>query len=76
MTERVRTNETGIQNREFKTYQVCELWLLHSHAYLNIAYTGEGVKDPIIWSVTLISFTNAVRPYHFDLVIAHLSVRA
>ncbi|KAJ7781402.1 major facilitator superfamily domain-containing protein [Mycena metata] len=43
IAERVRKNETGIQNREFKLYQV---W--------------EACKDPTVWLVTLISFTNAL----------------
>ncbi|KAH8830706.1 MFS general substrate transporter [Flagelloscypha sp. PMI_526] len=43
IAERVRKNETGIQNREFKTYQ---MW--------------EALRDPIVWLVTLISFTNAL----------------
>ncbi|KAJ4473483.1 MFS general substrate transporter [Lentinula lateritia] len=43
MAERVRKNETGIQNKEFKLYQAVEAF-----------------KDPIVWSVTLISFTNGL----------------
>ncbi|KAJ7507573.1 major facilitator superfamily domain-containing protein [Mycena galericulata] len=43
IAERVRKNETGIQNREFKMYQA---W--------------EAFKDPTVWLVTLISFTNAL----------------
>ncbi|KAJ3723152.1 major facilitator superfamily domain-containing protein [Lentinula raphanica] len=43
MAERVRKNETGIQNREFKLYQAVE-----------------ALRDPIVWSVTLISFTNGL----------------
>ncbi|KAJ4472329.1 major facilitator superfamily domain-containing protein [Lentinula aciculospora] len=43
MAERVRRNETGIQNREFKMYQAVE-----------------ALKDPIVWAVTLISFTNGL----------------
>ncbi|KAJ7904341.1 major facilitator superfamily domain-containing protein [Mycena olivaceomarginata] len=43
IAERVRKNETGIQNREFKRYQA---W--------------EAFKDPTVWLVTLISFTNAL----------------
>ncbi|KAJ7628862.1 MFS general substrate transporter [Roridomyces roridus] len=43
IAERVRKNETGIQNREFKWYQA---W--------------EGLKDPTVWLITLISFTNAL----------------
>jgi hypothetical protein len=80
MAERVRKNETGIQNREFKVgvffvFLICSathIWdqgvssmyvqplcmirtkLLKFHAL------GEGVKDPVVWAVTLVSFTNAV----------------
>ncbi|KIY49516.1 MFS general substrate transporter [Fistulina hepatica ATCC 64428] len=43
MAERVRDNETGIQNREFKVYQF-----------------KEGLADPVIWAITIISFTNAL----------------
>ncbi|KAJ7179275.1 major facilitator superfamily domain-containing protein [Mycena filopes] len=43
IAERVRKNETGIQNREFKMHQV---W--------------EAFRDPTVWLVTLISFTNAL----------------
>ncbi|KAJ7699928.1 major facilitator superfamily domain-containing protein [Mycena rosella] len=43
IAERVRKNETGIQNREFKMHQA---W--------------EAFKDPTVWLVTLISFTNAL----------------
>ncbi|KAJ7228810.1 MFS general substrate transporter [Mycena pura] len=43
IAERVRKNETGIQNRTFKMYQA---W--------------EAFKDPTVWLVTLISFTNAL----------------
>ncbi|KAJ3864880.1 major facilitator superfamily domain-containing protein [Lentinula novae-zelandiae] len=43
MAERVRKNETGIQNKDFKLYQAVEAF-----------------KDPIVWSVTLISFTNGL----------------
>ncbi|KIK65420.1 hypothetical protein GYMLUDRAFT_239956 [Collybiopsis luxurians FD-317 M1] len=43
MAERVRKNETGIQNKQFKRYQAVEAF-----------------KDPIVWSVTLISFTNGL----------------
>ncbi|KAF7352941.1 MFS general substrate transporter [Mycena venus] len=43
IAERVRKNETGIQNREFKMYQA---W--------------EAFKDPTVWLVTLVSFTNAL----------------
>ncbi|KAF5393940.1 hypothetical protein D9757_000166 [Collybiopsis confluens] len=43
MAERVRNNETGIQNKQFKTYQAVEAF-----------------RDPIVWSVTLISFTNGL----------------
>ncbi|KAJ6539196.1 major facilitator superfamily domain-containing protein [Mycena capillaripes] len=43
IAERVRKNETGIQNREFKMHQA---W--------------EAFKDPTVWIVTLISFTNAL----------------
>ncbi|KAF8897383.1 MFS general substrate transporter [Infundibulicybe gibba] len=43
MAERVRKNDTGIQNKEFKTYQMYE------------AFT-----DPTVWSIVLISFTNAL----------------
>ncbi|TRM68252.1 major facilitator superfamily domain-containing protein [Schizophyllum amplum] len=43
MAERVRKNETGIQNKEFKWYQVRE------------AFT-----DPVVLTVTLISFTNGM----------------
>ncbi|KZV79315.1 MFS general substrate transporter, partial [Exidia glandulosa HHB12029] len=45
IAERVRANETGIQNREFKMYQV---W--------------EALKDPLVWGVTLVSFTNGLPP--------------
>ncbi|KAF9452066.1 MFS general substrate transporter [Macrolepiota fuliginosa MF-IS2] len=41
MAERVRKNETGIQNKEFKRIV-------------------EAFKDPTVWAVTLISFTNAL----------------
>ncbi|KAG6837956.1 hypothetical protein H0H93_008350 [Arthromyces matolae] len=43
IAERVRKNETGIQNREFKVYQAVE-----------------GLLDPTVWAVVLISFTNAL----------------
>ncbi|KAF9469038.1 MFS general substrate transporter [Collybia nuda] len=43
VAERVRKNDTGIQNREFKMYQVVE-----------------GLTDPTVWAITLISFTNAL----------------
>ncbi|KAJ7095236.1 major facilitator superfamily domain-containing protein [Mycena belliarum] len=43
IAERVRKNETGIQNREFKMHQA---W--------------EAFKDPTVWLITLISFTNAL----------------
>ncbi|KAJ7179842.1 major facilitator superfamily domain-containing protein [Mycena crocata] len=43
IAERVRKNETGIQNREFKMHQA---W--------------EAFKDPTVWIITLISFTNAL----------------
>ncbi|KAI5894026.1 MFS general substrate transporter [Schizophyllum commune H4-8] len=43
MAERVRKNETGIQNKEFKWYQV-----------------REALTDPVVLSVTLISFTNGM----------------
>jgi hypothetical protein len=43
IAERVRKNETGIQNREFKMHQA---W--------------EAFKDPTVWLVTLVSFTNAL----------------
>ncbi|KAJ3741325.1 major facilitator superfamily domain-containing protein [Lentinula detonsa] len=43
MAERVRKNQTGLQNREFKMYQAVE-----------------ALGDPIVWSVTLISFTNGL----------------
>ncbi|KXN86369.1 hypothetical protein AN958_10231 [Leucoagaricus sp. SymC.cos] len=43
MAERVRKNDTGIQNKTFKMYQAIEAF-----------------KDPTVWAVTLISFTNAL----------------
>ncbi|KAH8925564.1 MFS general substrate transporter [Atractiella rhizophila] len=43
MVERVRANDTGIQNKQFKWYQF-----------------KEGLMDPVVWAVTLISFTNAL----------------
>ncbi|KAK1236684.1 hypothetical protein PQX77_000040 [Marasmius sp. AFHP31] len=43
MLERVRKNETGVQNRSFKMDQ---------------AY--EALLDPVVWGVTIISFTNAL----------------
>lgn len=43
LAERVRKNDTGIQNREFKRYQAIEAF-----------------SDPTVWSVVLISFTNAL----------------
>ncbi|KIY73759.1 MFS general substrate transporter [Cylindrobasidium torrendii FP15055 ss-10] len=43
IAERVRKNDTGIQNREFKKEQAFEAF-----------------KDLTVWSVTLISFTNAL----------------
>ncbi|RDX44014.1 MFS general substrate transporter [Lentinus brumalis] len=43
MAERVRKNETGIQNKEFKWYQV-----------------REALTDPVVLSVTLVSFTNGM----------------
>ncbi|KAF7301406.1 MFS general substrate transporter [Mycena indigotica] len=43
IAERVRKNETGIQNRIFKLHQA---W--------------EAFRDPTVWLVTLISFTNAL----------------
>ncbi|KAL0949647.1 hypothetical protein HGRIS_009691 [Hohenbuehelia grisea] len=43
IAERVRKNDTGIQNKEFKTYQVYE-----------------ALMDPVVWGITLISFTNAL----------------
>ncbi|KAF5370127.1 hypothetical protein D9758_001202 [Tetrapyrgos nigripes] len=43
IAERVRKNETGIQNKEFKMHQVME-----------------ALRDPTVWAVTLISFTNAL----------------
>ncbi|EJD48810.1 MFS general substrate transporter [Auricularia subglabra TFB-10046 SS5] len=45
IAERVRDNDTGIQNREFKMYQV---W--------------EACRDPLVWGVTLVSFTNGLPP--------------
>ncbi|THV08714.1 MFS general substrate transporter [Dendrothele bispora CBS 962.96] len=43
IAERVRKNETGIQNKEFKWKQV-----------------QEAIRDPTVWAVTLISFTNGL----------------
>ncbi|EIN10598.1 MFS general substrate transporter [Punctularia strigosozonata HHB-11173 SS5] len=43
IAERVRANNTGLQNKEFKTYQALE-----------------ALRDPTVWMVTLISFTNAL----------------
>ncbi|KAK0206651.1 major facilitator superfamily domain-containing protein [Desarmillaria ectypa] len=43
MAERVRKNDTGLQNKEFKKHQAIE-----------------GLLDPTIWAITLISFTNAL----------------
>ncbi|KAJ7576126.1 major facilitator superfamily domain-containing protein [Mycena floridula] len=43
MAERVRKNETGIQNRKFKIDQV-----------------KEALSDLTVWSIVLISFTNAL----------------
>ncbi|KAI0788139.1 major facilitator superfamily domain-containing protein [Fomes fomentarius] len=43
IAERVRKNETGIQNKEFKWYQV-----------------REALTDPVVLTVTLISFTNGM----------------
>ncbi|KAJ7283840.1 major facilitator superfamily domain-containing protein [Mycena rebaudengoi] len=43
IAERVRKNETGIQNREFKYYQAFE-----------------AARDPTVWLIVLISFTNAL----------------
>ncbi|PFH53691.1 hypothetical protein AMATHDRAFT_73131 [Amanita thiersii Skay4041] len=54
MAERVRKNETGIQNREFKVRNdgSPELWIPD--------LSLEGVRDPTVWAVTLVSFTNAL----------------
>ncbi|KAG7097130.1 hypothetical protein E1B28_004508 [Marasmius oreades] len=41
--ERIRKNETGVQNKQFKVEQMLE-----------------ALRDPIVWGVTLISFTNAL----------------
>lgn len=43
IAERVRKNETGVQNKEFKMYQALE-----------------ALRDPVVWGVTLVSFTNAL----------------
>lgn len=43
IAERVRKNDTGLQNKEFKKHQAIE-----------------GLLDPTIWAITLISFTNAL----------------
>lgn len=43
IAERVRKNETGVQNKEFKMYQAME-----------------ALRDPVVWGVTLVSFTNAL----------------
>ncbi|KAJ3808779.1 major facilitator superfamily domain-containing protein [Lentinula aff. lateritia] len=48
MAERVRKNETGIQNKEFKVSTLIN------------GISIEAFKDPIVWSVTLISFTNGL----------------
>ncbi|KAG7449332.1 MFS general substrate transporter [Guyanagaster necrorhizus] len=45
IAERVRKNDTGLQNKEFKKHQAIE-----------------GLLDPTVWAITLISFTNGLPP--------------
>ncbi|KAF4619425.1 hypothetical protein D9613_005508 [Agrocybe pediades] len=48
MAERVRKNDTGIQNKEFKMYQEVT------------SRPDEALKDWAVWAIVLISFTNAL----------------
>ncbi|KAF9498540.1 MFS general substrate transporter [Pleurotus eryngii] len=58
LTERVRKNDTGIQNKDFKRasdfHAYSSLWLITKVLLV------EALKDLTVWAIVLISFTNAL----------------
>uniref|UniRef100_A0A0W0FCD6 Major facilitator superfamily (MFS) profile domain-containing protein n=1 Tax=Moniliophthora roreri TaxID=221103 RepID=A0A0W0FCD6_MONRR len=61
MLERVRENETGVQNKEFKaspnaTYKSDVL----TNECCQWNQVAEAFRDPTVWAVTIISFTNGL----------------
>lgn len=61
IAERVRQNETGLQNKKFKWYQA-RTWLHICRGGLLTRFSGEALTDSTVWLVTLISFTNGMPP--------------
>ena len=55
LAERVRKNETGIQNKEFKARTIQSSSLTHAHIGTQWYQLREAVTDPIVLCVTLIS---------------------